>query len=230
MTIKVFLDSADLRAMRSSSAAGFTTNPTLMRKAGVEHYRAFGRKALEIAGDRPVSLEVLSDDFNEMERQAREISSWGKNAYVKIPVVNSRGDPAALVLTHLAAAGVNLNVTAVFTEQQVREAGRALAAGRGGAIVSVFAGRIADAGVDPLQHVKKCRTALRRACPRAEMLWASTRQAYDRFLAEEAGCEIVTMTPDLFAKLGLAGRDLGEFSRATVEMFLRDAEAAGYAL
>lgn len=234
MTIKIFADGADLVKMRTlvldPRIVGFTTNPTLARAAGVERYRAFGQKALEIAGTRPVSIEVTSDVLVEMGRQAREIASWGDNAFVKVPVMTSDGMTACPLIRELSAEGVRLNVTAVFTEKQVYEVGRALSRGDAPAVVSVFAGRIADAGVDPTEHVGSCRELLHRACPRAEMLWASPRQVYDAVLAERAGCEIITLTPDLIAKLALRGKDLEEYSRETVEMFVRDAKTAGYAL
>lgn len=252
MAIKIFADGADLEQMRGlagdSRIAGFTTNPSLARKAGVVRYRAFAQLALDYARGKPVSIEVLSDDFTEMGRQARAIAALGKNAFVKIPVTDSAGKSSESLIVELAKEGVSLNVTAVFTSEQVADVGAALNGFNlvtprdrkrvrlrglevvGPAIVSVFAGRIADAGVDPLVHVTECRKVLRYACPRAEMLWASPRQAYDAVLAEKAGCEIITMGFDLIAKLMLRGKDLAEYSRETVAMFAADVRAAGFEL
>lgn len=234
MVIKIFADGADIgeieRLAVDAHIAGFTTNPTLLRKAGVQDYREFGKGALLAAGAKPVSLEVFADDFYGMRRQALEIASWGPNAFVKIPVVQTDGYSCARLIRALVEDGVQLNVTAVFTEEQVHAVAGALDHGTAAAVVSVFAGRIADTGVDPLVTVSVCRRILRQACPRAEMLWASPRQVYDVVLAERAGCEIITMTPDLIAKMALFGRDLSEYSRETVEMFYHDAQAAGYEL
>jgi transaldolase len=231
--IKIFADTADLAQMRSMAdlgAGGFTTNPTLMRRAGVTDYRAFAREALAIAAGRPVSFEVVSDDFGEMERQAREIASWGQNAYVKIPVTDTSGASSAWLIATLAHAGVPVNVTAVFTQEQVEDARSALSWGVGG-VVSVFAGRLADTGADPLSFVRDCTRFLRGPKePRVELLWASPRQVYDVVLAERAGADIITMTPELIAKLSLLGKDPAEYSLETVRMFYADARVAGYAL
>ena len=232
--IKIYADGADLNKMREMAdderIRGFTTNPTLLKKAGVTDYVAFAREALAIASGRPVSFEVLADDFADMERQARVIASWGEAAFVKIPVTNTRGESSADLIKVLSIAGVRLNVTAVFTHQQVGEVGRALAQGSAPAVVSVFAGRIADTGCDAGAQVLVSRKELGYACPRAEMLWASPRQVYDYVLAERAGCEIITMTPDLIAKLLLLGKSLEEYSRETVCMFTEDAKASGLVL
>lgn len=255
MMIKIFADGANLGQIRELAddpqIAGFTTNPSLARKAGVTRYRAFAEQALRAARGKPVSIEVLSDDFAEMGRQARGIVALGKNAFVKIPVTDSTGKSSAALITELAADGIPLNVTAVFTPEQVKKVGVALSGVQPSrpvfesrkyskqhqandlgvpAIVSVFAGRIADAGVDPLVHVATCRKVLREACPRAEMLWASPRQVYDVVLAAKAGCEVITLSPDLIAKLALCGKDLAEYSRETVFAFVADARAAGYEL
>lgn len=231
MVIKLFADGADLATMRElvldPKIEGFTTNPTLAKKAGVKNYREFGIKALEIAGDKPVSIEVLADDLAGMERQAREIDKWGPNVFVKIPVMTSRGEPTYPVISRLSKDAIPLNVTAVFTQEQVEAVGHALA---GPSIVSIFAGRIADAGVDPEEHVLACCVVLAQVCPQAKMLWASPRQAYDATLAERCGCEIITMTPDLISKLSLRGKTLEAYSQETVAMFYRDAQAAGYTL
>lgn len=232
--IKIFADGADILEIERLAAdphvAGFTTNPTLLRKAGVAHYREFGKWALSVAKGKPVSLEVFSDDLDEMGRQAEEIASWGPNAFVKVPVTNTEGHSTNDVITGLSRKGVRLNVTAVFTKEQVTTVGRALSVGVGAAIVSVFAGRVADAGVDPLDHMARCHYILKTECSRAELLWASPRQVYDVILAERAKCEIITMTPELIAKMANFGKDLTEYSRETVTMFYRDAQAAGYKL
>lgn len=252
MSIKIYLDGADLGAMRSWAddprIAGFTTNPSLAFASGITRYRAFAERALEIARGLPVSIEVLADNLSEIGRQARAIAAMGDNAVVKIPVVNSLGQSTAAVVDDLAGSGIKLNVTAVFTPAQTSEVGRALSGELsstlvGGkraavsrapriipAVVSVFAGRVADAGVDPLEHVKKCRDSLRAACPRAEMLWASARQVYDVVLAERAGCEIITLSPALLSKLRLVGKDLEAYSRETAAEFAADALAAGFEL
>jgi len=233
--IKIYADGADLLAMRALAddplIEGFTTNPSLMRRAGVGDYAAFAREALAIAGGRPVSFEVLADDFGEMRRQAEVIAGWGDAAYVKIPVIDSRGNSAALLIASLLKAGIKVNVTAVFTHAQVAELMRAVPTHASPLIISVFAGRISDAGRNPLGEVVLCAWEAGRSNSGAvEMLWASPRQVYDVKMAARAGCSIITMTPDLIAKLPLIGKDLNEFSRETVEMFARDAQAAGYVI
>lgn len=235
MAIKIYADGADLRKMDELSSdpriAGFTTNPTLARAAGVSDYRKFCLLALEAARGKPVSLEVLADDPENMLRQANILARLGSNAVVKVPVTNSLGQSTAAVIRELARDEITLNITAVFTTHQVEDIGEALAwRGRGTSIVSVFAGRIADAGTNPLRHMDLCRRILSRACVHAQMLWASPRQLYDLTLAEVAGCEIITMTPDLIAKLPLRGKDLAEYSRETSAMFHRDAMEAGFVL
>lgn len=239
--IKIYADGADLNdpIWQSPQVDGFTTNPSLMRRAGVSNYPAFACTALRMAGSRPVSFEVLADDLSEMRRQALVIASWGYRAYVKVPVMTTQGASAAGLVADLAGQGVPLNITAVFTVKQVEEVGRALARGlaeclystlESPPLVSVFAGRIADAGLDPGRHLRYCRTVLREECPVAEMLWASPRQVRDLLIAEDAGCEIITMTPDLIGKRQLLGKDLAEFSRETVQMFYDDACASGLEL
>lgn len=235
LNIKIFADGADLAKMREyadrEDIAGFTTNPTLLRKAGVTDYHAFAREALAIASGRPVSFEVLSDDHDEMRRQAILISEWGPQAYVKIPITNSAGVSSCSLVAELAQMSISVNVTAVFTAEQAQLAGEAL--GRGllsPAVVSVFAGRIADAGKDPEAYFTECRDAVELASMRTELLWASPRQVYDAVLAERAGADIITMTPDLIAKLPLLGKDLEEFSRETCAMFARDAAESGLVL
>jgi len=229
---KVFADGADLTSIRALAAnpsvKGFTTNPTLMRVAGVNDYKAFALDVLSIIGERPVSFEVFADDFATMEAQAREIASWGDNVYVKIPVTNTRGDFAGPLIASLSHAGVKLNVTAIMTLEQVKRVGEALSE-KVPAVVSVFAGRIADTGRDPVPHMREA-LAILKARPRAELLWASPRELLNIFQADEIGCPIITATPDVLKKLALVGKDLDLYSRETVSMFYRDAEAAGYSI
>jgi transaldolase len=229
---KIFADGAELQGMvalaREPYIKGFTTNPTLMRKAGVSDYRAFARQVLAAIPDRPISFEVFSDEFDEMERQAREIATWGEHVYVKIPVTNTRRAPAYDLIDRLSHSGVKVNVTAILTLAQVRDVVAAL---RGGAPsnVSVFAGRIADTGRDPLPLMTAAMEILGLE-PRAELIWASPRELLNIFQADAIGCHIITVTGDILKKLGLVGRDLGEYSLDTVKMFYEDARAAGYSL
>jgi len=231
--IKIFADGASLPDMlqsaRDARIAGFTTNPTLMRQAGVTDYRAFAREALAAIRDRPISFEVFADDFAEMRRQALEIATWGENVYVKIPVTDTRGTPATPLVRDLSASGVKLNVTAICTLDQVRDTALALAGGAP-SVISVFAGRIADTGRDPVPLMREALGICRAAGTRIELLWASPRELLNIFQAAEAGCDIITVTPELLKKLALAGKDLGQFSLETVQMFHRDAARAGYTL
>lgn len=231
----IYLDSADLSVMRSWSAdprvVGFTTNPSLARAAGHHGaYLEFAREALHIAEGRPVSVEVISDDLDEMVRQGLVLAELGDNVLVKVPIRNSAGESTGRVISALSASGVGLNVTAVFTRDQAVSAGEALGLGSAPAVVSVFAGRISDAGVEPLSHLTQCRWDLQRCCARAQMLWASARQVYDVKLATRAGCAIITLPPALLKKLDLDGKDLEEYSRETAAEFARDARAAGFEL
>lgn len=232
LTIKVFADGADLEAIaklyEQPLIKGFTTNPTLMRKAGVSDYRAFAHAVLGVVPDRPVSFEVFADDYQGMRDQAIEIGRWGPNVNVKIPVTNTKGASSEALIRELSRRGVSLNVTAVFTLEQVQGIAAALDPAVP-AIVSVFAGRIADTGRDPIPIMRACKAAL-RALPKAELLWASPRELLNVFHAQEAGADIITMTPDMLAKLKGVGKDLAEFSRETVEMFYRDAQAAAYTI
>lgn len=207
---------------------GFTTNPTLMRKAGVEDYRAFARDVLAAIPDRPISFEVFSDEFADMERQAHDIAGWGDHVYVKIPVTNSRGEPSHPLVTRLAHAGVRVNVTAVLTLAQVNEIVPSLAGGPP-AYVSVFAGRIADTGRDPVPIMASALDLL-RSHPNIELIWASPRELLNVFHAEAIGCHVITMTADLLGKLALLGKDLDDYSLETVQMFRDDAIKAGYTL
>lgn len=231
--IKIFGDGASLPSMldlaKDPRIAGFTTNPTLMRKAGVADYRAFAKEVLASIKDKPISFEVFADELPEMKRQALEIATWGDNVYVKIPVTNTKRASAAVLVRELAAAGVKVNVTAICTLEQVRAIAEAL---RGGApsVVSVFAGRIADTGRDPVPLMKEALAICRAADARIELLWASPRELLNLVQAAEVGCDIITVTTDLLKKLELVGKDLAEFSLETVQMFFRDAQAAGYVL
>lgn len=232
LRVKIFADGADKAGMVEMAAlpyvSGFTTNPTLMRKAGIADYRAFARDVLTALSDRPISFEVFSDEFDEMERQAREIASWGENVYVKIPVTNTRAEPASALIRRLSADDIKVNVTAIMTLAQVREVAAALGDGAP-SCVSVFAGRIADTGRDPVP-LMAAAVELLRPYPRQELIWASPRELLNVFQADAIGCHIITVTNDILKKLGGAGKGLEEFSLETVRMFRDDAVKAGYAL
>ena len=232
LKVKLFADGADLAGMKEMAAnpmiKGFTTNPTLMKKAGISDYKAFARDVLAAIPDRPVSFEVFADDFAEMEAQGLEIASWGKNVNVKIPVTNTKREFAGNVIERLSKAGVAVNVTAVMTTQQVERITARLDA-KTPAIVSVFAGRIADTGVDPMPIMKKSVEILRTK-PKAELIWASPRELLNVFQADAIGCHIITATNDILKKLSLVGKDLDNYSLETVEMFFKDAKAAGYTI
>jgi transaldolase len=229
---KIFADGAELDGMvalyRQPYIKGFTTNPTLMRKAGVSDYRTFARQVLTAIPDRPISFEVFSDEFDEMERQAREIAAWGESVYVKIPVTNTRRYPAYDLIHRLSHAGVQVNVTAVLTLGQVREVVNAVKGGTASS-VSVFAGRIADTGHDPVPLMAEAVEIL-QAEPKAELIWASPRELLNIFQADAIGCHIITVTTDILKKLSLVGKDLSEYSLETVRMFYEDACAAGFSL
>jgi len=232
LRVKIFADGADRAAMLAMNAQpfvkGLTTNPTLMRKAGIADYQAFARDILEHIRDKPVSFEVISDEFAEMERQAQEIAGWGDNVYVKIPVTNTRGEPSHALVRRLASRGVKVNVTAILTLPQVREVAAALNP-EVASYVSVLAGRIADTGVDPVPLMAAAVRIL-AAIPAAELIWGSPRELLNIFQADSIGCHIITVTPDLLRKLPLIGRNLEELSLETVRMFYDDATAAGYSL
>ncbi|HEX4553029.1 MAG TPA: transaldolase [Xanthobacteraceae bacterium] len=230
--VKLFQDGADLDAMvaarKHGFIAGFTTNPTLMRKAGITDYKAFALKAIAAIPDLPISFEVFSDDFDTMEREAREIASWKGNTYVKIPITDTKGASTAPLVRKLSGEGFSLNVTAILTLDQVAEtAAAANPAAR--TIVSVFAGRIADTGVDPVPMMAEAAKMLAHL-PRAELLWASPREVLNVVQADACGCHIITATPDIIAKIPGLGKDLGKFSLETVKMFHDDARAAGFKL
>ena len=230
LNIKLFADGADLAGIKEMAAnsliKGFTTNPTLMRKAGVADYKAFALGALNIIGDRPISFEVFADDFVEMEKQAREIATWGKNVNVKIPVTNTKGEFSGPLIERLSLAGIQLNVTAVMTPEQVRAVTECLSP-ETPAIISVFAGRIADTGRDPMPIMAEA-VRIMKAKPKAELIWASPRELLNVFQADSVGCHIITATNDILKKLSLVGKDLGDYSLDTVKMFYNDAQAAGY--
>jgi transaldolase len=230
LKVKLFADGADLAGIREMAAnpmiRGFTTNPTLMRKAGVADYKSFALQVLGVVKDRPISFEVFDDDFAEMEKQAMEIASWGKNVNVKIPVTNTRGEFCGPLVERLSGRGVQLNVTAVMTVEQVRQVADRLAADTP-AIVSVFAGRIADTGRDPVPIMAESVKVL-GSRPKAELIWASPRELLNIFQADAIGCHIITATNDILKKLPLVGKDLDRYSLETVEMFYKDAKAAGY--
>jgi transaldolase len=232
LNVKIYADGADRATMLEMHAnpliAGFTTNPTLMRKSGVADYKAFAQEILRQIPDRPVSFEVFADDFKEMERQAAEIASWGGNVLVKIPITNTQGKSSRPLLRRLARAGISVNVTALLTLGQVREASECLADGPPGKI-SVFAGRIADTGRDPVP-LMAAAVELLRPYPNIELIWASPRELLNIFQADAIGCHIITVTSDLLKKLVLVGKDLGEYSLETVTMFYEDARKAGYQL
>ena len=228
--IKLFADGADkssiIKMYQNPRIDGFTTNPTLMRKAGVTDYVTFAKDILREIPDKPISFEVFADEFDKMERQALEIADWGKNIYVKIPVMNTKRETSYDLVRRLSKARVQLNITAMMTLEQVREVADAV---QGGAscFVSVFAGRIADTGVDPVPLMQEALELLKSA-PNAELLWASPREVLNVYQAESIGCHIITATNDILKKLNLKGKNLSDFSQETVQMFFNDAQAAGY--
>jgi transaldolase len=232
LKIKIFADGADLNVIaelaRRPYIAGFTTNPTLMRKAGVTDYRAFAAQALRIVPELPISFEVFADDFDAMERQALAIAAWGKNVYVKIPVTNTRGESSAPLIRRLSRSGVPVNVTALLTLAQVREVAAVLSPATP-SYISVFAGRIADTGRDPVPVMQEALEIM-AALPLAELIWASPRELFNVIQANDMGCHIITATPDVLAKLALIGTDLKNYSLDTVRMFYRDACAAGFSI
>lgn len=232
LRIKIFADGAEKASMlelaRQPFIKGFTTNPTLMRKAGVTDYAAFAKEVLTEIKDKPVSFEVFSDDFNEMERQARIIASWAPNVYVKIPITNTKRESSFDLVKKLAVGGIKINSTAILTVPQVRRISQALSPNVP-AIISVFAGRIADTGVDPLLVMREAKQVL-APYKNYELLWASPRQLLDIYKAEEAGCEIITVTSDILKKLDKIGYDNDELSLDTVKMFYDDGQKVGYTL
>jgi len=232
LKIKLFADGADLSGILEMYSdhriQGFTTNPTLMKKAGLSDYESFARKVLEHVPDRPVSFEVFADDLGEMERQGRVIATWGKNVNIKIPVTNTKGESCGPVIQRLSQDGIVLNITALMTHEQVKEVASALCP-ETASIISVFAGRIADTGIDPIPHMAECLKILSDR-PKAELLWASPRELLNVFQADDVGCHIITATNDILKKLDLVGKDLREYSRETVQMFRDDAVSAGFSI
>jgi len=232
LRVKIFADGADRAGMldmaRRPFISGLTTNPTLMRKAGVSDYRAFAKDLLSVIRDKPVSFEVFCDDFVEMERQAREIAGWGNNVYVKIPVTNCQGEGSYALVRRLAQAGVKQNVTALTTLSQVRDVSAALG-DAAQSYISVFAGRVADTGRDPVP-IMAAAVEVMRPFPNQQLIWASPRELLNIFQADTIGCHVITVTNDLLKKLELVGKDLAEYSLETVKMFYHDAKAAGYTL
>jgi transaldolase len=232
LRVKLFADGADKAGMlemyRNPLISGFTTNPTLMHKVGIADYRRFAAEILAAITDRPISLEVFSDEFDVMERQAREIAGWGKNVYVKIPVTNTRGQSSAGVIETLSRAGIKVNVTALLALDQVRDVCAALAPGTA-ACISVFAGRIADTGRDPVPLMAAAVEML-GPYPNVELIWASPRELLNVFQADAVGCHIITATNDILKKLKLVGKDLHDYSLDTVKMFRDDAVKAGFEL
>jgi transaldolase len=232
LKIKIFADGADLAGIKKSATdsrvKGFTTNPTLMRAAGVNDYKAFALEVLKLVTDRSVSFEVFADDLPTMQAQAEEIASWGSNVYVKIPVTTTKGEFAGPIIKTLSSKGIKLNITAIMPLEQVHTVGAALDPSTP-AIVSIFAGRIADTGRDPVPHMTEALRILANR-PKAELLWASPRELLNIFQADSIGCHIITVTNDLINKLSLVGKDLDQYSRETVSMFYRDATAASFSI
>lgn len=229
---KIFADGADRETILKRNAdpqiSGFTTNPTLMRKSGISDYRAFAQDILKSVTSKPISFEVFSDEFDEMEAQAVEIASWAHNVYVKVPITNTRRESAVPLIERLSKRGVKVNVTAIMTIDQVKSVVPALTHGPAGC-VSVFAGRIADAGVDPLPVMKHAMELL-ADFPTLELIWASPRELFNIVQADQIGCHIITVTDDILKKLPTIGKDLTEFSLETVKMFYNDANSAGFSI
>ena len=232
LNVKLFADGADradmLEMYEKPYIRGFTTNPTLMKKAGIVGYEDFAHEILKEIPDRPISFEVFADDFDEMERQALKIRTWGENVYVKIPVSNTRREMSYALIERLSGSGVHLNITAILTLDQVREVAVAVQNGPA-SVVSVFAGRIADTGLDPVPVMSEALEILELA-PQAELLWASPREVLNIYQADAIGCHIITATNDILRKLSLSSKDLTEYSLETVQMFHDDANRAGYTL
>jgi transaldolase len=231
LNVKIFADGANLPDMvglyKNPLIKGFTTNPTLMRQAGISDYQAFAKEVLNVIPDRPISFEVFSDDFQEMEQQAFQIASWGKNVYVKVPVTNTRAEPAYDLIRRLSRQGVQLNVTAVMTIAQTQQIASCLDGPH--SYVSIFAGRIADTGRDPIPLMASAVETL-RDLPHLELIWASPRELLNIFHADSVGCHVITVTHELLKKASLVGKDLDEYSLDTVKMFYEDAKRAGYCL
>lgn len=232
MKIAIYADGASkdemIRQYKSGVPRGFTTNPTLMAKAGIRDYESFAKDVLTEIRDLPISFEVFADDFDEMERQAKRIGSWGDNVYIKIPITNTEGKSALPLVRTLLDLGLKLNVTAILTDHQI-DGLREVLKPADDVIVSIFAGRIADTGIDPVPIMRRAVLNY-RALPKAKILWASPREVLNIYQAEECGCHVITVTEDVLKKLSLKGKDLGEYSLETVKMFFNDASRAGFKL
>lgn len=228
---KLFADGADIETIRKLSKnpniKGFTTNPSLMRKSGIENYEEFSREVLKVIPNLPVSLEVFADEPDDIEKQAYEIASWGRNVYVKVPVLNTKGEFLGPLIGKLSDQGIALNITAVMTLEQVSQLLNCLSRDTP-SIISVFAGRIADTGVDPFPLMKEALKLIKESGKNVELLWASPRELLNIIQADEMGCNIITATNDILNKLSLVGKDLNEYSIETVQMFYNDAQASGY--
>lgn len=230
LKIKIFSDGADVNEMEKASLAGvvkgFTTNPTLMKKSGITDYEKFAKEALLKVNNLPISFEVFSDDFGNMEKEAMKIASWGENVYVKIPITNTKNEPSIDLIKSLDKKGIKLNITAILTLKQVQDLFDAFDE-KSRSIISVFAGRIADTGVDPVPLMMEAKRIL---SPKnnLELLWASSREVLNIIQAQECGCEIITVTNDILKKLNMLGMDLGDLSLETVKMFYNDAKSAGF--
>lgn len=228
--IKLFADGADKASIiemnNNPNIYGFTTNPTLMRKAGVNDYTSFALDILKFVRKKPISFEVFADDFSEMEKQALKIADWGGNVYVKIPVMNTKMEPSYDLIRKLSSKGVKLNITAMMTLEQVKKVAKAVEQSPS-CFVSVFAGRIADTGIDPIPVMQEALELLKNS-PNAELLWASPREVLNVYQAEVIGCHIITATNDILKKLNLKGKNLTHYSQETVQMFFNDAQAARY--
>jgi transaldolase len=232
LKVKIYADGADKDGMlalyKNPHVKGFTTNPSLMAKAGIKDYRGFAKDILTSITDRSISFEVFTDDIKDMERQASEIMTWGKNVYTKIPIMNTKGESTLALVKKLSNAGAQLNITALCTIEQIEGTVDAVASGAP-CIVSVFAGRIADTGKDPIPLMKKAAELCKRA-PKAELLWASTRELYNIFQADEVGCKIITVPHDIFKKFDMVGKTLYDLSLDTVKGFDNDSRKAGFKL
>lgn len=231
LKIKIFADGADLKTMvdqyKSGIVQGFTTNPTLMQKNNITNYEVFAKEVIKEIPDKPISFEVFSDEFHDMERQAKKISSWGKNIVIKIPITNTKGESSIPLIKKLSSEGLSLNITAILTLDQVRAVKEVLNS-KIYSIVSVFAGRIADTGRDPTPYMKEAAKILKPLLPNTELLWASSRELLNIFQAEESGCQIITVTPDILKKIPGINKDLSQLSLDTVRMFYADAHKAGF--
>jgi len=232
LKVKIFADGADLGSIKklyeNPAISGFTTNPTLMNKSGVKDYEEFAKEFLDIVPDRPISFEVFADDEEEILKQARILSSWGDNVFVKIPVTTTDGNSTTHLVEQLAKQGIQTNVTAMFTIDQLEKVLPSLIGGPN-SYVSIFAGRIADAGVDPLPIMESALDLLKEQ-ENIELIWASPREVFNIVQADKIGCDVITVTPELLARLPLIGKNLEKFSLETVNMFFNDAKASGYSL